>query len=133
MGIILGIDYGDARVGVAISDPEEKLARRLITLNNKSNLLSEIKKIIAEEKAAKVVVGLPVGFRGESDQTAKVRGFISELELAIEVPVETINEVMTSRMAQENLIAAGAKNIKELIDQEAARILLQDYIDHHKS
>lgn len=132
MGIILGLDYGDARVGVAISDPEAKLARRLKTLNSNKNLFDEISKIVESEKVALIIVGLPIGFNGESEQTKKVYSFIDALSKFVDIPIETINEVMTSRIAQDNLIAAGVKNIKELIDQEAARVLLQDYIDHNK-
>jgi putative Holliday junction resolvase len=130
MGVLLGIDYGDVRVGIAISDPEEKLARRLLTLQNDTSLFSGIQKIIGENSVEKIVVGLPVGFQGESAQTQKVRDFISQLEEKFSLPVFRINEVMTSRMAQENLISLGVKDIKELIDQEAARIILQDYLDY---
>jgi putative Holliday junction resolvase len=130
MGVLLGIDYGDARVGIAISDPEEKLARRLLTLQNSTELFSDIQKIIIENSVEKIVVGLPVGFQGESAQTQKVGDFINQLEEKFSLPVIRINEVMTSRMAQENLISLGVKDIKELIDQEAARIILQDYLDY---
>lgn len=130
MGVLLGIDYGDARVGIAISDPEEKLARRLLTLQNSTELFSDIQKIIIENSVEKIVVGLPVGFQGESAQTQKVGDFINRLEEKFSFPVIRINEVMTSRMAQENLISLGIKDIKELIDQEAARIILQDYLDY---
>lgn len=130
MGIVLGVDYGDTRVGIAISDPEGKLARRLVTLQNSAELFSDIQKIIAENDVEKIAIGLPVGFQGESAQTQKVGDFIKQLEERTSLPVVKINEVMTSRMAQENLISLGVKNIKELIDQEAARIILQDYLDY---
>jgi putative Holliday junction resolvase len=132
MSIILGIDYGGKRIGLALSDPEEKLARRFITLINSSEVISDLEKIIAGEKVEKVVVGLPVGFSGESEQTRKVEGFIGILRESIKIPVVKVNEVLTSKMAEENLRNVGVRDIKEVLDQEAARIILQDYLDHRK-
>ena len=132
MSIILGIDYGDKRIGLALSDPEEKLARRFKTLGNagRESAAANVARIIAEENVGKAVVGLPVGFGGESDQTRLVREFIERLRLETQVPIETMNEALTSKMAQDNLHAAGVKDIKAVLDQEAARIILQDYLDH---
>lgn len=134
MSITLGIDYGDRRIGLALSDPEQKLARRFMTLENagRKNAVEDIVRIIVEEKVGKVVVGLPVGFGGESDQTRLVRSFIEELSSQIDLPVATMNEALTSRMAEDNLHAAGVKDVKAILDQEAARIILQDYLDHNE-
>jgi len=130
---ILGIDYGDRRIGLAISDREEKLASRFLTVENKSmkNTIKEIKNIIIKENVEKIIVGLPVGLKMESEQTAKTRLFIKELKQKINPPIIEANEVFTSKMAEENLLNAGIKRekIKEIIDQEAARIILQDYLD----
>jgi putative Holliday junction resolvase len=129
MGIILGIDYGDKRIGLALSDPESKLARRFLTLNNDIKTFSELNKLIIENKVEKVIIGLPLSFNGESIQTRRVRGFIRELEETITIPIKKMNEVLTSKIAEENLRGAGVKDIKEVIDQEAARIILQDYLE----
>jgi putative Holliday junction resolvase len=129
MSIILGIDYGDKRIGLALSDPEERLARRFITLINTTEVISDLEKIITDEKVEKIIIGLPVGFNGESEQTRKVERFIEDFQKNIKIPVIKANEVLTSKMAQENLIKAGVKDIKEILDQEAARIILQDYLD----
>lgn len=132
MGIILGIDYGEKRIGLALSDPKEKLARRFMTLANKKtdNAVSEIARIIDEEDIYKIVVGLPVGFSGESGQTRAVKEFIEWLRAGVNIPVDIMNEALTSKMAEDNLHAAGVKDIKAVLDQEAARIILQDYLDH---
>lgn len=131
---ILGIDYGDKKIGLAISDETGKLASRFLTLGNKSleGLAEAIKKIISEKNIEKIIVGVPVGFRGASDQTKKTRKFAAELKKHIKIPLIESNEVFTSKMAEENLRKAGAKNIKEIVDQEAARIILQDYLDRRK-
>lgn len=130
---ILSIDYGDKRIGLAISDENEKLASRFLTLENKSRKRSimEIKKIILEKNIQKIIVGIPVGLKGESAQTQDIREFFAKLSENISIPILEINEVFTSKMAKENLMQAGVKSmdIKKIIDQEAARIILQDYLN----
>ncbi len=130
---VLGVDYGDRRIGLAISDGEEKLASRFLTVENRSleNTIEEIRNIIAKENIKKIIVGLPMGLKMESEQTRKTRLFIKELKQKINLPIIEANEVFTSKMAEENLLNAGAKReeIKSIIDQEAARIILQDYLD----
>jgi putative Holliday junction resolvase len=131
---ILGIDYGDKRIGLAISDENGKLASHFLTLENRSlkNLTEEIKNIIIRKNIKKIIVGLPVGLKTESDQTQKTNDFINCLTKEINIPIKKINEVFTSKIARENLRKAGVKseNIKKIIDQEAARIILQDYLDN---
>lgn len=130
---ILGIDYGDRRIGLAISDRGKKLASRFLTVENRTleKSIEVIKNIIIKENIEKIIVGLPVGLKTESEQTVKTRLFIRELKQKINLPIIEANEVFTSKMAEENLLNAGIKRekIKEIIDQEAARIILQDYLD----
>ncbi len=128
---ILSIDYGDKKIGLAISDEKEKLASRFLTVENISlkNSAGEISKIAADNKIGKIVIGIPVGFKGESGQAGKTRLFINKLKQKINLPIVEINEVFTSKMAEKNLRSAGIRNteLKNLIDQEAARIILQEY------
>ncbi|MCK5123182.1 MAG: Holliday junction resolvase RuvX [Candidatus Pacebacteria bacterium] len=130
---ILSIDHGDKKTGLAISDKNEKLASRFLTVENKSsdNLIKEIKKIILEKNISKIILGIPIGFKGESAQTQNIKGFSAKLSDNIEIPIIEINEIFTSKMAEENLRKAGVKSeqIKKIIDQEAARIILQDYLN----
>ncbi|MCK4525169.1 MAG: Holliday junction resolvase RuvX [Candidatus Andersenbacteria bacterium] len=134
MAKILAIDYGDKRIGLAISDENEKLASCFLTLENKSpeNLIEKIKKIILEKNIQKIILGIPIGFKGGSVQTKNIREFSAKLNENVDIPIIEINEIFTSKMAKENLRKAGVKseNIKEFIDQEAARIILQDYLDN---
>ena len=129
MGILLGIDYGDKRIGLAVSDPDKKLARRHSTLPNNQKTIETLKEIIREEGVEAIVLGIPVGFRGESAQTKKVEDFAAILEKELSIPIKRMNEIFTSKMAEENLTSSGTKNIKEILDQEAARIILQDYMN----
>ena len=114
---ILSIDYGEKRIGLAVSDESETLASRFLTLENNSlkKSVEGIKKIISEENIKKIVVGVPVGFRGESGQTEITREFIGELSKNVDLPIIEINEIFTSKMAEENLIKAGVKDIKKII------------------
>ncbi|MCK4918831.1 MAG: Holliday junction resolvase RuvX [Candidatus Pacebacteria bacterium] len=130
---ILSIDYGDRKIGLAISDKNRKLASRLLTLENKSleTSILNIKEIIAKEGVGEFLVGIPVGLKSESEQARKTEKFIVLLKDEINLPLQTINEVYTSKMAEENLLLSGVKreDLREVIDQEAARIILQDYLD----
>jgi putative Holliday junction resolvase len=130
---ILSIDHGDKKVGLAISDENGKLASRFLTLENKSfeNLIKEIKNIIFKNNISKIILGIPIGFKGESAQTQNIKEFSAKLSGNIDIPIIEINEIFTSKMAEENLKKAGMRNedIKKNIDQEAARIILQDYLD----
>lgn len=129
MSVILGIDYGDKRIGLALSDPEETLARRFLTLENSPQAIADLEEIIRENGVGKIVMGIPLGFSGVSEQTKKVEAFLAKLEAEIEIPIARMNEIFTSKMAQENLISSGVKDLKAVLDQEAARIILQDYLD----
>ena len=130
---MLAIDYGKKRIGLAISDKSEMLASRFLTLENKSlkSSIEEIKKIVLEKNIQKIIVGIPVGFKGESAQTQNIKEFSAKLSENIDIPIMEMNEVFTSKIAEDNLRKAGVKSedIKKVIDQEAARIILQDYLD----
>ena len=67
----LGLDYGDKRIGVAISEEEGKIAFPRTTLENSPSVFSEIKKMCEEEKVGKIILGLPVSFSGELSAQAK--------------------------------------------------------------
>lgn len=133
---ILSIDYGDKKMGLAISDRNEKLASRFLTLENESmgNSVKMLVKIAADNEIERIVIGVPVGFRGESRQAEITRLFINKLKQKINLPVIEVNEVFTSKMAEKNLRSAGITNaeLKNFIDQEAARIILQEYLDKRK-
>ena len=128
---ILSIDYGEKRIGLAVCDKKEVLASRFLTLENKSleKSIEEIKKIILEENIKKIVVGIPIGFKNKSEQTKIIEKFIGKLEKNISIPIIKINEIFTSKMAKKNLREAGVKDVKKVIDQEAARIILESYLE----
>ena len=120
----IGIDYGEKRVGIALSDPDGKIAFPNTTLENHGIpvLLKEIRRMAKKENASVIVIGLPMGLEGkETAQTGKTRVFGERLEDDIWIPVEFENEMLTTRMAHQS----GAKDI----DASSAAIMLQSYLD----
>lgn len=122
----LGVDYGESRVGIAISDDEGKIAFPRKTVSAKT-VIREIKSLVKKESIKKVIVGLPLSLGNrETDQTKAVRKFAKELHLSLTIPVEFENEIFTTRMAEK------AQVKKEHADAAAAAIILQSYLDKKK-
>jgi len=134
MARTLGIDYGAKRIGLAVSDPLGMIARPLTTLYRKAANAwwGELKMIIAEKEVATIVVGYPLTMKGTvSKQTEEVDQFIVELESRIALPVKRYDERLSSVAARKSLVMQGIKtgHQKGAVDQTAAAIFLQDYLD----
>lgn len=135
---ILGIDYGSKRIGVAVSDPLNIIARGVRVLENSRRLMDEIRTVVAEYDPAAVVVGMPLTLGGEMGAKAKeVEAFIVRLEREIGIPVIRIDERFTSEEAHETLREMGVKMMKRrsksAIDLMAASLILQRYLDGHRN
>ena len=136
-GKFLGIDYGEKRVGIAISDPLRIFASpyKTILYKSKSQLFEEIEKIIIDENIVFSVVGLPIGMNGQVTlQTSEVNNFINDFIKKNIVPVEKIDERLSSVQAIKLLNHQGIKpsKNKSLIDSTAAAIILQSFLDSIK-
>ena len=134
MNRILAIDYGDVRVGLALSDLTCTIAKPFKTLNynNMDDLLNQLIEIIQENDVNKIVVGMPYNMKGkDTPQTANVREFISVLENKIGYKVELVDERLTSSEAEKFMHQMNIKTgfNKDKIDKIAASIILQEYID----
>ena len=134
MSRILGIDYGERRVGLAVSDPLEIIAKplRVIDRKNTSNIFSEILIIVKQRNVSKIVVGLPLTLKGKySEQTKVVHNFIDQLKQVVNIPVVHIDERLSSLAAIRSLNELGIKtgHQKGRIDETAAAIILQEYLD----
>lgn len=134
----LGIDYGEKRIGLAISDQLGIIAGKLKTLENVSwnNVVLELKKIIDERLIDEIVIGMPRNLKGEeTQQTLKVKDFIVFLKEKIKIPVHERNEMFTSKESNSILIAADVsrKDRKKFVDQLSAVLILQSYLDSLKS
>jgi len=133
MGRILGVDYGDSRVGLAISDLNKIIASPFKTIRNEGvkQLTDQLKVIIIDNDIEEIVVGLPVSMKGaDTKQTNKVRSFSKLLE-CFKIPIHMQDERLSSLSAKKSLIKQKVKtgHNKHLIDSTAAAIFLQQFID----
>ncbi len=134
MGRFLGIDHGQKRVGLALSDPLNIIAKpyRTITYTGIDDLCTRIQTIIAEEQVERVVLGLPIGMQGQrTQQTENVSQFAEHLKSVVDIPVVTEDERLSSISAEKALIQQDIKtgHNKGRIDETAAAIFLQQYLD----
>ena len=134
MNRILSLDYGNKRIGVALSDLLKIIAKPYKTINNESNnqVLDEIEEIINEKEVNKIVVGLPLTMKGEySQQTLITLKFVNFLKENTSIDVLTYDERLTSYQAKKSLIQQGIKtgHNKGAVDQTAAALFLQGYLD----
>lgn len=133
VGRLLGVDHGDRRIGLALSDPIPIIASPLKTLliNNSQDAIDQILAIVREHDVVLVVIGLPIGLKGkETAQTKHVKQFADELSKN-EIEVVFQDERFTSVSAKRSLLEQPKKvrQNKGMVDQTAAAILLQQYID----
>src|SRR5512136_1110306 len=135
MGRLLALDVGEKRVGVALSDDTQTLARPLLTLNraSKKEDFARLAALCREHAIEKVIVGLPKTLRSEEGlQALRVRRYATELQAALNLPIEFWDERYSSVDAQERLASASRKvRAKGDIDSAAAAIILQEYLDKH--
>ena len=134
MNRILGLDHGDRRIGVAISDPLKIIAKPLKTIDllKTKNIFHDINEIINKYFVCKIIVGLPKTLKDEfSEQTVKVMKFVDLLKENIEIEVDVYDERLTSKIAKKSLIFQGIKtgHNKSDVDMTAAAIFLQNYLD----
>ena len=132
MNRTLGIDYGDRRIGIALSDPLKIISKPLRTLKNNDNFLAELQNIIKEKNVNAIVVGYPIGMKGQvTKQTEKVDSFIELLTENINIKILKVDERLSSVSASNSLIQQGIKtgHNKELIDDTSAAIILQEFLD----
>ena len=134
---ILAIDYGTKRIGIAISDPLGIFATPRGIIENGPRAMSELKSLIISENVRTVIIGIPRTLRNtESEMTAQVMRFRDKLIALLTplgIPVESRDERLTSMIAETNIrsreLPKHKREKKSLRDEEAARILLQEYLD----
>jgi putative Holliday junction resolvase len=135
-GVRLGIDPGDARIGVASSDPSGILATPVETVARGDGDLDRLAALVAEHAAVRVYVGLPRSMSGgEGPAAGKVRAFARELSNRVEpVPVRLCDERLSTVTAEGQLRAQGRKGKKRraVVDQAAAVIILQTALERER-
>ena len=131
---ILGIDVGDKRIGVAVTDPLQITAQGVMTLKRKTrdDDLEAFRELITKYEIKKVVAGLPLNMDGsESAQTRKTVNFCQFIKKRLDVEIIYIDERLTSSWSEKVLIEGNVsrENRKDYIDMLAAQIILQSYMD----
>ena len=131
---ILSIDYGNKRIGLALSDLMQIIAKPYKTIYNESHnqILNELNIIIEEKSVKKIIVGLPLNLKGEfSEQTNITIKFVDFLKENIKIDVLTYDERLSSIQAKNSLVKQGVKtgHNKGAVDQTAAALFLQGYLD----
>jgi putative Holliday junction resolvase len=134
---LLGLDVGDKRVGIALSDESATLATGLATLERvgPKKDLKAIAALVREHDVSDVVVGLPRSLDGSlGPQAQKVLQFMDDLRPVVKVPVVSWDERFTSSMATQALIEGGVsrRGRKGVVDKVAATLILQSYLDYKK-
>ena len=133
----LGIDFGSKRIGLALSDPEGRIARPFEVYERRSPL-ADVRRIClttVQEGVEEVVLGLPLeenGTRGAS--AAAVEGFLADLKSHLDLPIHLVDERYTTREARDALREAGldARSAGRKVDAVAAALILQTYLDRRE-
>lgn len=134
---VLGIDYGERRIGLALSDPLGVTAQPLATLPcRKTTVVREVAEVARARQAARLVIGLPKHMHGaEGDKAAEARAFGDALAATTGLPVEYVDERLTTaavqRMLAETNMSGGKK--RAVVDKLAAALILQTWLDRRKS
>ena len=144
-GSILGVDYGRARIGLAIADEDTRMPRPLLTLNriNRNEDMRRLRELAREHRVRQIVVGLPLrldGTRGEMAEEAT--RFAARLRKQLGLPVDMLDERLTSWEAERLLEeqsgrvlhdpkthAKGGRSLKTSVDAVAAAVILKEYLD----
>src|SRR5512139_3555150 len=135
MGRLLGLDVGEKRVGVAICDETQTLARPLLTLRrtSKKEDFAQLAALCHVHAIEKVIIGVPKTLSNEEGpQAQRVRRYANELQAALDLPIEFWDERYSTVEARDLMANVGrALSRKDEIDAIAATVILQDYLDGH--
>ena len=126
----LGIDWGATDVGVAFADPETRIALGLTTLHNDATLPARVAEIVEHERVGTIVIGTPSHIdRKEMEDKSETFGNVLRKHIPAQVRIVYENEMFTTKMAQFNLRERGTKRVSKHDDVEAARIILQAWLE----
>lgn len=128
----LGLDIGDSRIGVALSDPLGILASPLTIINRDDDAaaIGKITEIIRKNEVGRVIAGLPLNMDGtQGEQAEKTRSFVAALSRSLEIPVEYRDERLSTVSARELVQEARKTGRETRYDAAAAALILQGYLD----
>jgi putative Holliday junction resolvase len=132
-GRVLALDLGEARIGVALSDPERRVALPAGTIRVSGGVedLKAVAALVGDTEAVEVVVGHPLTLAGERGAAAaRAEEFADGLRLLLKVPVHLHDERLTTVEAERSLKAAGADRVtrRDAVDQTAAAVILESFL-----
>ena len=135
---VMALDYGTKAIGVAVSDELRFTARPLMTLRRQkqsdAQVAARVVELVTEYEIGLLLVGLPLNMDGtRGAAVAKVERFVAQLQARTDVPIQMMDERLTSREADERLREQGAdaRERKAKSDEYAALILLEDFLAEH--
>lgn len=127
---LLGIDYGEKRIGLALSDPLKIIASPYKIINNDQTSINFILELIKKENIEQIIIGLPLNMNGTTGFQAKiVIDFKDQLKEQVNIPIVFEDERLSSKKVKEVNKDLKVKN--EYIDDKAAAIILQNYLDYN--
>lgn len=132
---LLGLDIGERRIGVALSDEMGMIASPLMTIQTSGNVAGEVRALIDRYGIKRIVVGLPISLSGREGQQAKtVRAVADDLAKQLEIEIVYSDERMSSSVAEQALISQKTRRDKrkQHIDNMAAAVILQGYLDEQR-
>jgi putative Holliday junction resolvase len=138
VGRVMALDYGDRRIGIALSDPLGVSAQPLLTLERRSRAddFDRLTRLVREHEVSRVVVGLPLGMDGSRGERVRLTElFMERVRKATGLPVEAWDERLTTVQAERALIESDVRRQRRrsVIDQAAAVILLQSWLDARRA
>ena len=132
MPVVIGIDYGLRRIGIAVSDPEGTLALAVgVHVEGRDgSVLAMLRNLAVERDATSVVVGLPLTADGrETDMAARARRFANRVAEELDLPVSMLDERYSSQEAKRWIAMRGKPAKRGEVDAVAAQIILQSHLD----
>jgi len=133
---ILALDFGEKRIGVAVSDALNIIAQSVGTIERKGikNDLKKIQELVREYDANRLIVGLPLNMNGTKGKSADFAiDFVNKIKEEIQIEVEMMDERLTTAQGERILLEADVsrKNRRKNLDKIAAQLILQNYLDLH--
>lgn len=131
MDYVLGIDYGDTNIGLALGRNKLSTPIKVISGKNTEAAIAELNRIVVENKVLKFVMGLPLTPEGkETKQSLKIRRFAKILKIRSKKPVEFVNEASTTEEAETEMLDTGiSKKRRGVKDAYSAALILKRYYD----
>jgi len=139
---ILGVDFGDRRIGLALSDPTERIAlgAGFLEVRSRREALKSLSEFVAKNRIDEIVIGLPLTMAGERGQRAQItEDFVDQLAKEVTAHIRLWDERFTTEAARRSVVDAGrgarraARRQKGRTDEIAATLLLQSWLDSRRS